>query len=293
MPWLSDSTGTQSSFSGAWTSMSSVSIVDPDAPVAAAGRHRPGRGPCASRDSGSRSSSSPARPGRSRPASPRTRAGGAATRRAARATRPAARPARRPARRRRRWPRPGPGRSPRRRGRARARASWSRTSTSRRSRARGSLAIGPSASSALVFCEISSAAASRAVGQLVGRLLADEALELRGQPVDLGDVRLLAGEQVLRFRQAGQPERPELRRRPRLAVLELGLHVRPAAQPPVDLDVAQLGLQLDAPAQPQRDGGEDEPDDGHDPADGLHHEPEVGDAERLDHDRHRRRAGCR
>ena len=50
---------------------------------------------------------------------------------------------------------------------------------------------------ALVFWAISSAAASRTVGQRRGRLLADEPVTLGGQPVDLPDVRLLGGEQRL------------------------------------------------------------------------------------------------
>ncbi len=120
---------------------------------------------------------------------------------AARASRRGARPRPRPARRRRCSARPGRGHSPRRRGPARGRLSWSRTSTSRRSRARGSLAIGPRCSRALVLRSISWAAASRSVGERLARLLADQPVELGGQLVHPRDVGLLAAEQVLRGRE--------------------------------------------------------------------------------------------
>ena len=100
--------------------------------------------------------------------------------------------------------------------------------------------------------------------------------------VDRGDVGLLAGEQVLGLGQVGQPERAELRRRLQLALDELGLHVRPAAQAPVDLDVAQLGLLVHAAAEPQGDRGEDEADDRDDRADRLDGDAELGDPEELE-----------
>ena len=62
MPWLSDVTGTQSRFLRGVDLDVERLVVDPDAAVAAVGRRSRGRGPCASRGSGSRSSSSPARP---------------------------------------------------------------------------------------------------------------------------------------------------------------------------------------------------------------------------------------
>ena len=69
------------------------------------------------------------------------------------------------------------------------------------------------------------------------------------------------------------------------AVDQLGLHLRATAQPPVDLDVAQLRLVLDAAPQPQRDAGQDQSDDRDDPADDLDGGPEIGDAEGLEQDR--------
>ena len=50
-------------------------------------------------------------------------------------------------------------------------------------------------------------------GERLGRLLADEAVELGGQPVDLGDVGLLARQQVLGGRQVVEAERAEPRGR--------------------------------------------------------------------------------
>ena len=170
--------------------------------------------------------------------------------------------------------------------RARSRAlSWSRTSTSSRSRARGSLAIGPSASSALVFCSISSAAASRSDGSDLGRLLADQSLELRGQPIDLSDMRLFARQQVLRLGQIGHPERRELRLGLGLRITQLRFHLRTAAQASVDLDIAHLRLELVAPPEPQRDGRHDHADHRDDRTDHLDDDPEVDDVEELQQDR--------
>ena len=136
---------------------------------------------------------------------------------------------------------------------------------------------------------------SRWVGSVSRRLLADEALELGGQPVDLGDVRLLAGEQVLRLGEVGQPERRRAAPRPSPRVLELGLHLRAAAQPAVDLDVAQLGLQPIAAAEPQGDRREDQADDGDDRARRpCTSDARIGDPERLgQHERRRRRRAGR
>ena len=89
--------------------------------------------------------------------------------------------------------------------------SWSRTSTSRRSRARGSLAIGPRLSRALVFWAISRAAVSRDLVSVARRLLADETVELGGQLVDPADVGFLAAEQSLGRGKVVEPEGPELR----------------------------------------------------------------------------------
>ena len=101
--------------------------------------------------------------------------------RAPRATPRAARRDRRPARRPRCSTRPGPGRPPPRRGPRSRAVSRSRTSTSSRSRARGSFAIGPSASRArglLLDLEGGGIAQSR---QRAGGLPADEPVELGGQ----------------------------------------------------------------------------------------------------------------
>ena len=143
------------------------------------------------------------------------------------------------------------------------------------------MAIGPSASSALVFWAISRAAASRSFGSDVGRLLADQTLELAGQSLDLADVLLLARQQVLGLGKVGQAERSELALGPRLGIAQLRLHLGPAAQPSVDLDVAHLGLELVAPPQPQRDGGHDDADDRDQRSDRLDREAEVGDAQEL------------
>ena len=148
---------------------------------------------------------------------------------------------RRPARHRRCCARPGRGRWPRRRGRARARASWSRTSTSSRSRARGSLAIGPSASMALVFCSISRAAASRIVGSVSRGSLPTRPSSWAVSWSIRATCASSRGQQVLRRRQVLEPERAELLLGVRLGLRELRLHLRAAAQASVDLDVAHLG----------------------------------------------------
>ena len=98
-------------------------------------------------------------------------------------------------------------------------------------------------------------------------------------------MRVLAGEQVLGRREVGQAERGELRLRAQLGVDQFGLHLGSAAQAPVDLDIAQLGLVLDASSQPQGDRGHRQPDHGDDPADDLDDRAEVGDAEGLEDDR--------
>ena len=129
--------------------------------------------------------------------------------------------------------------------------------------------MGPSDSSAWVFCSMSSAAASRAFGRDVDGLGADEALELRLELADPLDVRLLAGKQVLGRRHVLQPERLELLGHVRLRLAQLLFHVGAAAQAAIDVDVAELLLQLVAPAQPQGDGREDRTDDGDEEPDEL------------------------
>ena len=79
---------------------------------------------------------------------------------------------------------------------------------------------------------------------------------------------LLAGEQVLGRREVVEPEGAELPLGVRLGLAELRLHLGAAAQPAVDLDVAQLGsASSELRRSQQRDEGEDEADDGDDAAD--------------------------
>ena len=107
--------------------------------------------------------------------------------------------------------------------------------------ARGSLAIGPSASSAPVFCSISRAAASRSAGRVsAGSLPTSPSSWAVRRSIRLtcsfsGSSSVLGGGEV---RQAAAPA--ELLGGVRLGLGELGLHLGPAAQPPIDLDVAQL-----------------------------------------------------
>ena len=98
---------------------------------------------------------------------------------------------------------------------------------------------------------------------------ADEALELRLELADPLDVRLLAGKQVLGRRHVLQPERLELLGHVRFRLAQLLFHVGAAAQAAIDVDVAELLLQLVAPAQPQGDGREDRADDGDEEPDEL------------------------
>ena len=236
-------------------------VVDPDPPVATVGHDRQVARPCAPRGSGSRSSSSPARPGRSRRAWPRRPAGDAG---GGQLLAPGGQPLGLPGdllgvdgvgld--------PGPGVGlvvagtfegglvvahldleplagarllgdrPERLERARLLRDLERGGVARARRACpvGSLPTRPSswAFSRSIWATWASSRASRASA--------------------VGEIR--------------QADRSELAARLGLGVLELGLHVRPAAQPPVDLDVAHLGLHLVAPPQPQRDAREDQPDD--------------------------------
>ena len=114
---------------------------------------------------------------------------------------------------------------------------------------------------------ISSAAASRVGTSDSGGSLPTSPSSWAASTVDLRDVRLLAGEQVLGRREVGEPERPEPLGGLRLDDGQLGLHLGSTAQPAVDLDVAQLGAHVVAAAQPQRDRGEDQADAADDPAD--------------------------
>ena len=235
-------------------------VVDPHAPVAAVGDRGEVADHVAARGSGSRSSSSPARRARSPRASRRRRAGGAGARPAARASR-ASRSAWRgdllgvdgvlPRRGRGRWPRrrgraraPAPGRGPRPRA-ARGRAAPWRSARAPRARC--------------VFCSISSAAASRGVGSVSTRLLADEALELR---LELVDPRRRAPPRAASRSSAAarsvQPERLELLGRVRLAprAAPASISERPRSRRSISTS-RSCCLQLVAPAQPQRDDRED------------------------------------
>ena len=117
--------------------------------------------------------------------------------------------------------------------------------------------------------------------QGLARLLADEAVELGVQLLDLLDVGLLAGEQVLGGRHVVQAERLELLLLVRLEHEELFLEVRSTAQSAVDLDVAELGLHLRAAPEPEGDDGQDQPDAGDDQADDHRGRPEIEHVQRL------------
>ena len=67
----------------------------------------------------------------------------------------------------------------------------------------------------------------------------------------------------------------------RLEHEEFFLEVRAAAQPAVDLDVAELGLHLGAAPEPEGDHGQDQPDAGDDQADDHRGRPEVEHVQRL------------
>ena len=82
---------------------------------------------------------------------------------------------------------------------------------------------------------MSSAARVAQVGQRLGRLAADEALELGPEPEDVADVGLLGGDEVLHGGEVRQLQRGEEVREGDLLHLELLLEHRPAAQPALDL----------------------------------------------------------
>ena len=150
---------------------------------------------------------------------------------------------------------------------SRLRSTWrsaSTTSTSRRSRARGSLAIGPSASSAFVFCSISSAALSRRAGRASIFSSPISPRQVRPLLVDLGDVRLLEAQPLLRLLELGQPEALQDVVVLGLRLAQLLLDLGAAAQPAGHLDVAQGLVGRLAAAQPPADDGEHEPDPRHD-----------------------------
>ena len=129
------------------------------------------------------------------------------------------------------------------------RRSASRTSTSSRSRARGSRAIGPSASSARGLLLDLEGGRVAQVGQRLGRLLADEARRA-GHAAGRSRRRAPARRRAAPRRRRGPSGRAPRAagRRVGLALLELLLHLGAAAQPAVDLDVAQLRLASGRPA---------------------------------------------
>ena len=187
---------------------------------------------------------------------------------------------------------------------SRLRSTWrsaSTTSTSRRSRARGSLAIGPSASSAFVFCSISSAALSRRAGRASIFSSPIRPGQVRPLLVDLGDVRLLEPQPLLRLLELREPEALEDVVVLGLRLAQLLLDLGAAAQPAGHLDVAQRLVGRLAAAQPPADDGEHEPDPRHDAADDDRDHADVddlGEAQReaddrdrdADHDEHERPA---
>ena len=73
---------------------------------------------------------------------------------------------------------------------------------------------------------------------------------------------LLGGQERLGGGEIVEPDALELLVRVGLGQLELLLHLGAPAQPPVDLDVAELGLHPVAAPQPPRDEREDEADPG-------------------------------
>ena len=83
-------------------------------------------------------------------------------------------------------------------------------------------------------------------GQHVRRLPAHEAVELRGEDLDLGDVGLLRREERLRRVHVRQLEPGQLVRQLQLPLLELLLDLGSAAQAAVDLDVTELFLLREA-----------------------------------------------
>src|SRR5439155_14864069 len=66
-------------------------------------------------------------------------------------------------------------------------------------------------------------------GERLAWLLADQPAELSLEALDLGNVRLLARQQVLGLRHVRQPDGPELLLETRLGQSELGLHLGSAA----------------------------------------------------------------
>ncbi len=113
----------------------------------------------------------------------------------------------------------------------------------------------------------------------LARFLADQAVELGRQLVDLGDVRLLAAEEVLGGRQVVETECAELRDGVGLGLAKLRLHLRSAAQASIDLDVAELLLHLRVATEPESDERQDQPDAGHGRADVERRRAEIDDAE--------------
>jgi len=104
---------------------------------------------------------------------------------------------------------------------------------------------------------------------------------------------LLAGQQLLGLGEVGQADQPELRLRLELGIDQFGLHLGTAAQPPVDLDVAHLRLELVAAPQPERDGRDHHADHRDDRPKTLDDDAEVGDVQELQDDREAPRSAAR
>ena len=130
---------------------------------------------------------------------------------------------------------------------------------------------------------------SRSAGSVVGRLLADEPVELGRKPLDPSGVLLLGGEHGFRGGQVVEADAGQLLVGVGLALLELLLHVGAAAEAAVDLDVAELGLHPIAPAQPPRDEREDEPDPDDCAAEQQRPGAQVEDSEEVQRERRRPR----
>ena len=87
--------------------------------------------------------------------------------------------------------------------------------------------------------------------QRLARLLANQPIQLCLESLDLADVRLLAGEQVLGLGEVGQSERLELLLQAGFGQAQLGFHLRSTAQASIDLDIAELPLHLAVSPEPQ------------------------------------------
>ena len=114
-------------------------------------------------------------------------------------------------------------------------------------------------------------------GQGLDLLVADQPRQVRPLLVDLGDVRLLEAQPLLRLLELGQPEALQDVVVLGLRLAQLLLDLGAAAQPAGHLDVPQGLVGRLAAAQPPADDGEHEPDPGHDPADDDRDHADVDD----------------